>query len=238
MKDQHGFTLVEVLIMAPIMILTIVFLMSFLFSQYGDLTKQGAQINLQTEAQVITFSMEDDVFFSNAFVQDLNAGLIDTYQPSGGWKYNTTPQTLIISEPAITKNRRDPDRQPVFINTVGCDTSVIEDNSPLYNNIIYFVSGTNLYKRVVSAPATMSTCGTSFMKQTCPQAHASTSCPADKLLTDKLDTFAVTYLDTNNNAVSDPEQAERLKVVLTLKDRAYAEDIHSTSTITLRKLNQ
>jgi hypothetical protein len=84
----------------------------------------------------------------------------------------------------------------------------------------------------------MSTCGTSFMKQTCPQAHASTSCPADKLLTDKLDTFAVTYLDTNNNAVSDPEQAERLKVVLTLKDRAYAEDIHSTSTITLRKLNQ
>ncbi len=238
MRDQQGFTLVEVLIMAPIMILTIVFLMSFLFSQFGDLTKQGAQINLQTEAQVITFSMEDDVFFSNAFVQDLNAGLVDAYQPSGGWKYNTTPQTLIISAPAITKNRRDPNRQPVYINTVGCDASVIEDNSPLYNNVIYFVSGTNLYKRVVSAPSSMSTCGTSFVKQTCPQAQSSTSCPPDKLLTDKLDTFTVTYLDTNNNAVSDPEQAERLKVVLALKDKAYAEDIHSSSTITLRKLNQ
>lgn len=238
MKNEQGFTLVEVLIMAPIMILTIVFLMSFLFSQYGQLTQQGAQINLQTEAQVVTFSMEDDVFFANAFVQNLNDGLSDTYQPSGGWKYNTTPQTLIISDPAVTKNHRDANRQPVYINTLGCDASVLDQNSPLYNNIIYFVSGTTLYKRTVSAPSTMSTCGTSFQKQTCPASNATTACPADKILTDKVESFSITYLDSNNVTVTDPELANRLKVVLNLKDKAYGEDIRSSSTITLKRLNQ
>jgi hypothetical protein len=238
MKNEQGFTLVELLIMAPIMILTIVFLMSFLFNQYGDLIKQGAQINLQTEAQVITFSMEDDVFFANGFVQDLNAGLSDSYQPSGGWKYNTTPQTLIISDPAKTKSHRDANRQPVYINTVGCDASVVDQNDPLYNNIIYFVSGTNLYKRIVSAPSTMNTCGTSFQKQSCPAGHTSTACPPDRILTDKLSSFVVTYLDNNNVTVTDPELADRIKVVLTLKDKAYGDDITSSSTITLKKLNQ
>lgn len=237
MKSEHGFTLVEVLIMAPIMIVTIVLLMSFLFSQYGQLIQQGAQINLQTEANNITFSMQDDVFFAQAFVQNLNDGLVDSYQPNGGWNYNTTPQTLIISDPAQTKNHRDANRAPVYINTVGCGAN-IEDNSPLYNNIIYFVSGTNLYKRIVTAPNTMPTCGTSFQKQTCPQANSSNSCPPDRIVTDKLNSFTITYYDNNNTVVTDPELANRITVNLQLKDKAFGEDIFSNSTISLKKLNQ
>lgn len=237
-NNEQGFTLVEVLIMAPVMILVIVTLMSFLFSQYGQLIQQGSAINLQTEAQVITFSMEDDVFFANSFSQTINDGLIDTYQPSGGWAYNSTPATMIISTPALTKNRRSSDRQPVYINTLGCDPGVLEENSLLYNNVIYFASGTKLYKRTVSAPASMSTCGTSFAKQSCPQASSSTACPPDKVLTDKLENFTVTYLDANNVTVTDPEQADRIRFVLNLKDVAFGEDIRSSSTITLKKLNQ
>lgn len=237
-KQEHGFTLVEVLIMAPIMIVTIVLMMSFLFNQYGQLIQQGSQLNLDSEAHNITFSMEDDVFFARAFVQDLNAGFSDTYQPSGGWTYNTTPQTLIISTAALTANRRSDNRAPVYINTEGCDAANLENNSVLYNNVIYFVSGTNLSKRIISAPATMSTCGTSYQKQSCPAAQATTSCPADRALTDKLNTFTVTYLDDNNVVVTDPEQAQRIKVDIQLKDKAFGEDIYASSSITMRKLNQ
>lgn len=238
-NDQsEGFTLVEVLIMAPIMVVTIVMMTSFLFNQYGQLIEQGSKINLDNEAQVITFSMEDDVFFASAFVQSLNDGLVDAHQPSGGWNYNTNPQTLIISTPTATKSHRDPAREPVYIDTVGCDPSVLEENSPLHNNIIYFASGTNLYKRIVSAPSGMATCGTSFQKQSCPSAQSSTSCPPDRLLTDKLQSFVVTYIDNNNVTTTDPEQASRIKVVLSLKDKAFGEDITSSSTITFKKLNE
>jgi competence protein ComGC len=236
---ERGFTLVEILVISPIMMVTIIFLMSFLFSQYGQLTQQGALINLQVENQNITFSMQDDVFFARSFESDKNANLTDAYAPSGGWTYNTTPQTLILSTPALTANRRSANRTPVYINTEGCSPiDVLQSNSELYNNVIYYVSGTNLYKRVLSAPSTMTTCGTSFMKQTCPQAQSSTACPPDRQLTDKLNSFTVTYYDTSNTVVATPEQAERITVTIQLKDKAFAEDIFSTNSITLRKLNQ
>jgi hypothetical protein len=139
---------------------------------------------------------------------------------------------------ALTTNKRSPNRKPVYINTLGCaPDDVLQQNDELYNNTIYFVSGTNLYKRTLTAPVALATCGTSFQKQTCPLANSSATCPPDKLLTDKLNTFSITYYDTGNTVVTSPELAEKIKVNVQLKDRAFAEDIYASSTVTLRKVN-
>lgn len=235
---QAGFTLVEVLIMSPIMMITIIITMTFLFNQYGQLTQQGAQVNLNVEAQNIVFSMQDDIFFASSFNQTMNDNLEDSYQPGGGWQYNATPANLIIATPALTASHRAENREPVYIDTEGCDPSVIEQNAVLLNNIIYFSNGSNLYKRIISAPSDMATCGTSYLKQSCPAASANPSCPADRLLTDKLNSITYTYYDTNNAVVTNPEQAEKVKIDLQLKDRAFAEDIFSDTSITLKRLNQ
>jgi type II secretory pathway pseudopilin PulG len=235
---QKGFTLIEVLVVAPLMMMTIIIMMTYLFNLFGQLTQEGASLRLTTDAQLITLALQDDVYFANAFVSTNNAGLTDAYEPSGGWNYNTDPETLIISTPALTKNNRDPNRQPVYINTEGCEPENISANSFLYNNVIVFVSGTNLYKRILTSPTSMDTCGTSYDKQTCPENHSSTSCPKDILLSDKLDSFKVSYFDSNNTEVSTPEQAQLIKVEVQLKDRAFAEDIFGNSSITLKRLNQ
>lgn len=236
--SQKGFTLIEVLIMSPIIMVTVVLLMSYLFNQYGQLTQQGALIDLQVEAQNIIFGMQDDILFAKSFESDINPNLVDTYQPGGGWTSSTTPPTLIISDLALTTNRRDPNRSPVYINTLGCTPDdVLEQNDELYNNTIYFVSGTNLYKRTLTAPSAMSTCGTPYQLQTCPSANATVTCPADKLLTDKLDTFSITYYDTGNTVVTSPELAEKIQVSLQLKDKAFAEFIYASASSTLRKVN-
>jgi hypothetical protein len=181
--------------------------------------------------------MQDDIFYADAFTSSLNSGLVDAYQPSGGWKPNTTPQTLIISTPALTANHRSDTRQPVFINTYGCSSDVLEDNAPLLNNVIYFANGSTLYKRIVTAPSTLATCGTSFFKQSCPTGHTSSTCEADRVVTTQLNSFTLTYYDQNNTVVTTPELASKVKVDLQLKDRAFAEDIYSSSSITLKKLN-
>lgn len=235
---DNGFTLVEVLIMSPIIMVTVVLLMSYLFSQYGQLTQQGALINLQVEAQNIIFGMQDDLLFAKSFGSDKNANLTDTYQPSGGWSAATTPPTLIISDLALTTNKRDANRKPVYIDTYGCSPqSTLEQNDELYNNTIYFVSGTKLYKRTLTAPSSLAVCGTKYQKQTCPSANSSSTCPPDKMLTDKLNTFSITYYDTGNSTVTSPELAEKVKVTVQLKDKAFAEDIYANATATLRKLN-
>lgn len=237
--DMGGFTLIEILIMSPIIMVTIVLLTSYMFTQYGQLTEQGALINLQTEAQNIVFSMQDDLLFAHSFESNMNANLADTYKPTAGWKNNTTPPTLIISDVALTTNRRNAVRKPVYINTYGCSPqATLELNDELLENTVYFVSGTNLYKRIITAPSTLSVCGTPYQRQTCPAANATTVCPPDRQLTDKLSTFAVTYYDTDNVVTTSPEAAEKVKIDITLKDRAFADDIYASSTVTLRKLNQ
>lgn len=236
--NSSGFSLVELLILGPILMVTIVMTMSFLFGQYGQLTQQGALINLRTDAQTITFSMQDDVFFAANFAQTKNANLDDTYAPSGGWDYDTDPQTLIISTPALTDDHRSDDREPVYINTLGCDPGTVDQNDLLFNNIIYFVEGTTLYKRVLSAPASMSTCGTSHLDQTCPAANATESCQADVVMTDKLHEFNITYYTADNTVTTDPELAEKIVVDIELTDVAYAEDIYASSSVTMKRLNE
>lgn len=237
--NQRGFTLVELIVMAPVLMLTIILTMSYLFGQYGQLTQQSAEVNLRVEAQSISFSMQDDIFFATNFASSKNSNLEDSYAPSGGWTHDTTPQTLIVSTAALTTNSKDEARQPVYIDTLGCTPDdVKQQNSELLNNIIYFVDGEKLYKRTLSAPASMATCGTSYEKQTCPAANATSSCPADIMLTDKLNSFQVTYYDNNNNVTTTPENAFKVKLYVQLKDKAFAEDIYADGSLTVKRLNQ
>lgn len=238
-SKSSGFTLVELLVISPIILVTLMTALTFLFNQYGHLVKQNGQLDLQLEAQNILFGLQDDLWYANAFTSDLNSNLIDTYQPGGGWTYNTTPQTLIISTPALTKNHRDPNRQPVYINESSCTPPDGNgENSALYNNVVYFVSGTNFYKRNITAPSNLALCGTSYIKQNCPAGHTSSSCPLDITLSSHLNALSIVYYDTNNTTTTTPEAAESVRVSMNLKDKAFGEDISASSSIRLRKLNQ
>jgi len=238
-RQSSGFTLIELLIICPILMAIIAFMMNYLFNQYGQLVSQNAKVNLQVGAQSAIFSLQDDIFFSNAFVSDLNDNLSDTWAPSGGWHASANPTVFIMSTPALTASHRKANREPVYINTLGCTpNSVKEQNDALYNNIVVWVSGSNLYKRVVSAPSNLATCGSSWQKQTCPVGHTSSSCPADILLTDKLSSFSVLYYDSNGTQVSTPEQANAVKLTINLADTAYAENVTGSSSITVRRLNK
>jgi len=131
LRPKQWFTLVELLIICPIVMAIIAFMMNYLFNQYGQLTAQNAQVNLQVGAQAATFSMQDSIFFANAFVSDLNDNLSDSNAPSGGWHASSSPVVLIISTPALTASHRSTSREPVYINTLGCSPdSVKQEMTP------------------------------------------------------------------------------------------------------------
>lgn len=238
---QKGFTLVELLVIAPVVMVTIVIAISFLFSLYGQLIQQAAKLNLQSDAQTILFGLQDDLSFATEFSTTKDSSLTDPYAPSGGWTYNSTPKTLIVLSPATTANHRNPNRQTVYINQLGCTPGVsletMQENPLAYNNIIYFVNGTNLYKRVLSPPAATNTCGTSFLKQTCPAANATTTCQKDILLSNNLSSFTITYYNSNNAVVTDPTTADKVKVDIELSVQAFAEVVKANSSLTMRKFN-
>jgi hypothetical protein len=236
---ERGFTLVELLVIGPVMLLATITAMTFLFNQYGQIVKQDGQLRLRMEAQNLLFGFQDDLWFANQFSSTINSNLSDPYQPAGGWNNATSPPTLIVSLTALTTNQRDPNRQPVYINESTCTPPDGDGaNSILYNNTIYFQEDTNLYKRTLTAPAGLATCGTSYEKQTCPEANSSPTCRADPVLSDHVTSFSVTYYDVDNVVTTTPESAESVEVSLTLTDKAFGENVTATSSLRLRKLNQ
>jgi len=236
---ERGFTLVELLVIGPVMLLAAITTMTFLINQYGQVVKQDGQLRLRMESQNLLFGFQDDLWFANQFSSTINSNLSDPYEPTGGWSSATTPPTLIVSLTALTTNQRDPNRQPVYINESTCTPPDGNGaNSILYNNTIYFLEGTNLYKRTLTAPAGLVTCGTSYEKQTCPQANSSPTCRADPVLSDHVTSFSVIYYDVDNVVTTIPENAESVEVNLTLTDKAFGETVTANSNLRLRKLNQ
>lgn len=243
---QGGFTLLEVLVVAPIFLITTFTLLGYLIDQYGQLVQKTAKLNLAIEAQSLLFVLEDELTFAHGYdetiTDDADSQLSDPNQPSGGWDFNTNPDTLIVQEYAATAHHRQANREFVYRNVYGCDAGVIESNPIVLNNIIYFVEGTSLYKRTLTPGNTNTLCNSNYKKQTCPEAVATTDCPADVFVTDKVSDFNVEYLEENNQPLDDeagdsPTAARLVRVTLTLEDIAFGETVQESASLTIKNLN-
>lgn len=234
--NSDGFTLMELVIIGPILMATIAILMNFMFNQYGQLLVQNTAVNMQVQAGNILASIKPEAANAASFVSQINSGQSDDFAPNGGWVANNKSNVLILSTSALTSPYGTANSQKVYINTAGCEPEANRlSNDPLLVNIVYFSEGSNLYRRVLSNKGNASTCGNNYFKQTCPSANSSSDCPEDKLLTNQLDEFKVSYIDQNGNETSRPEEGSLIKISLKLKDKAYAETVVAGSNITIRR---
>lgn len=234
--NSKGFTLMELVIIGPILMAVIAIMMNFMFNQYGQLLVQNTAVNLQVQSGNILASIKPEASNASSYVSSINSGQNDEFAPSGGWSANNNSGVLIISTPALTAPYGKADSQKVFINSVGCEPENTRmGNDTLLVNIVYFAEGNNLYRRVLSSSGNLSTCGNNYFKQTCPSSNSSSSCPEDKLLTNQLDEFKVSYVDQNGNITAKPEEGAMVKISLKLKDKAYAETVTAGSELTIRK---
>jgi hypothetical protein len=87
------------------------------------------------------------------------------------------------------------------------------------NNIIYFVQGGTMYKRIIAAPVTGNTA-----KTTCPASSATSSCPADKELLHNVTAFSVSYLNGQNQSVS-PTDARAVELHVTVNKKVFGEPV-------------
>jgi type II secretory pathway pseudopilin PulG len=123
--NNQGFTLVELLIICPILMVVIAILMNFIFNQYGQLLVQNTAIDLQVQSSQIISAIKDDVEKSPALVSQLDTELIDNNAPDGGWKADNN-SVLMMSIPAYTNKSDVSGVQKVLINSRGCSPSKSE----------------------------------------------------------------------------------------------------------------
>lgn len=240
--NQKGFTLVEIMVVAPIFILVAMGMLGYLIDRYGQTLIKSAEVSLTVDAQAITLNLEDELAFATNFGDTLATNLSDPNEPNGGWTFNTSPNTLIIYEQARTGDIRDPNSDVILSQP--CNGSTVA-----LNNLIYFSQDNNnnnyksLYKRTI-VPDSSSICATNFRNLSCPSAvmGANNCSNADVLVTDKLIDFQITYFDEDNVAIDinnggNPLTAQKVTVEITLGDIAYGEEVQAESSLTVKRFN-
>ena len=96
--NQAGFTLVELVVVMPIILLITGYMLSILFDQFGQMVIDVAEANLRLEAQTMLLNLEDELLFATEYGEALHAHVSDDHAPIGGWDSTNSAETLIIYE--------------------------------------------------------------------------------------------------------------------------------------------
>lgn len=211
---QKGFTLVEMLVVAPIVILAIGAFLTVIISMTGQVLASRASNSLSYNVQDALNHIEQDVKMSSAFLAT-NAVLGD----SQGYNDDTTAFTnvagasgtsLILSMVATTANPVSTSSSYVYLKNQPNDCSAPQNNIPFTYNIVYFVKDSVLYRRTIM-PAnyndtTNTVCSVPWQQPSCSAAYmaahtGSTFCKTqDVELVDGVDPGNFTIQYFNNEA--------------------------------------
>lgn len=252
---QAGFTLVEIAVIAPIVLLAIIGILALLINLMGNNLAARTEVAIVHDTNAALNTIEDDIRITSAFIPGKDTDFSDPYGSNGSgaaWDYkgsSATSRVLILRAYATTRSPRDSQKQPVYINESGCGANIILSNPALTTNIIYFLQNGSLYRRTLTRTGP-STCAPQFQRQSCPPNLASpnTICKAtDALLVSGVTNFSPSYFASAEtpNAIdvyntTDPNALNAAKTVdvkLEVERRINGKPFKLTRNLRVTKLN-
>lgn len=191
-NTKRGFTLVEMVIIAPIVILVIGIFIYTIITMTGDvMAGRAANVlayNIQDALNRIEadFKISDGYLSTNSFDIQLPQGLDSTTT-----KFTTaisgtiTNSPLIIKSYATDKNPLSADRNVIHKKGTLIDCSnpaLVAQNEILIINIVYFVKDGTLWRRIIMPSdytSPTSYCGTPWQQPSCTTGWTESFCKTD-----------------------------------------------------------
>ncbi len=221
-NSQRGFTLVEVAVVVPMIIIIVVGILAMLILLVGNNVIQGSRSGLVNNTRAAFTNIEKDVDNSSSFIPSVlsNVNFKDNNEPGLTGTYKTNG-TLASGSPSINLNSLfiqsynqivDPNDSsgtkiiPAFKGTAPCSGAAIAQSSNIVPIVvIYFVNNGTLYRRTIIDRTTPAACGTVLVKQACP-AGISGGTPAcavqDVALLANVSQFKVDYYQNASDATA------------------------------------
>lgn len=156
-KRPTGFTLIEVLVIAPIVLLFIGAFISSIIYLTGDTLYESGRVKTMDDLHVALDRVESDVKMSGAFLATNNM----TVTTPQGFNNDTTAftnnaatgTTLILNTFVTNANPLSPTRGLVNLANMpnACGTPNFGQNQVMTMNTVYFVKDNSLWRRTVAA---------------------------------------------------------------------------------------
>jgi hypothetical protein len=248
---KRGFTIVEILIVAPIVILVIGVFIGVVVNMTGDVLATRGADTLAYNIQDALNRIEQDVTVSGGFLATNNITLTSPQ----GYDDGTAPFTnigangtmLILNSYATSTNPLSSVNNTIYAANQPnpCSSAQISQNPAVIFNIVYFVKNGTLWRRVV-APANYATAGCSvpWQQPSCSPGVSNVFCKSQDIrLVDGINSsngFSIDYYtnssSTTPNDSSNPSNAVRQAILQTTNTVAVT--INATANIAGRSASQ
>jgi len=252
--QKNGFTIVEILIIAPVVILVIGAFISAIVFMTGNILASRGSTTLAYNIQDALNRIEQDVRSSAAFLATNNITLTSPqgYNDDTTAFHNsdvTNGKMLILNTYATTTNPTTTTRNIVYVpNTPNaCASPLINANTPVMMDVIYFVKSNTLWRRVVATNsyATIG-CSLPWQQPSCAPSVVNAFCKTqDVKLVEGIQAggFSVGYFPTpgsttENTVASDSSQTDATRLVALRANSTVVITITATNIISGRTVTQ
>jgi type II secretory pathway pseudopilin PulG len=223
--SQKGFTLIEMLVVAPVIILMIGVIIGTISSVTGKSLRMNEKNAMTLDVQNALTAIESDMRrsqeilgttgavpspqgvdnISTAFTT--NFGASPTYYTSG---------PIILEAVATTLSPLNPNRNPVYLNTPNssCSANTIESNNPYTIKYVYFLENGNLWRRTIMNNGTACTSTVPWQEASCKPGYTNTTvCKTDdELLLENVTSLQAQYY-TDSNTTSPQNNTNNIKSI-------------------------
>jgi len=265
-KHSNGFTVTELLIVAPIVVLVIGTFIAAIVNMTGDVLVSRSQNSLIYNINDTLSRIEQDIKLSSSFLPSTSAGTngIPPTAPQGAdnstnldfKNINTTGSVLILKSVATIDNPLSSTRNLVYLKgSKSCSDSGIDQAEAMPVDVIYFVKNGTLWKRTVmpsgydtgGCNAITKAAATPWQLPTCAPGLSGTICKTQdtKLVDGIADNtgFIVNYYSspsstTPNTIASDITKNDATRLTALQSVNTVNVTINSTISIAGRDVNQ
>lgn len=200
-----GFTLIEMLVIAPVVILAIGAFLTVTISMTGEVISSRASNVLAYDVQEALNRIEQDVKLSTTFLAESNVTLVTSgdaqYQNGAAQGYNNDStkwenirtdgkKALILNMIVTNGNPLDDGSGIVYLKNQpnACDNPNVTKNKPMTMNVVYFVKDDALWRRTImpsNYAVSADTCTTPWQVPSCAPGYTAAFCKTEdeKLLT-------------------------------------------------------
>ena len=257
-SSEHGLTLIEVVVVAPLIILLIGTIIVMLSNLTGDslytqekntsaYNVQNALDDIETSVRLATrfehsiavtspFGRSDSQVTFYADAEDLGDMLFD----NGGY------DVLLLKSVATDLSPYDPNRQLVYEGPGACDSS----NSLYWYMLVYFVDADTktLRKRTILQPnltypfpTSNPPCATPYQRSSCENGSPSPCVTKDEILLNNVTDMQIQYYEQPSStavlATTSAPSAQVASITITRGTKAGGEDITYSGTVRATRLN-
>lgn len=253
--NTPGFTLVEIAVVAPIVILIIGIFIGIAVALTGNaLEARGTSIAIH-EANAAIKQIKHDIRTSQNFLS-ANTIPLQSGQGRNGYTSNFTNSdgsTLILSQYAYTKAVSSKNRELVYLQNKPnpCDVPAVTSNDTLMYNVVYFIKTVDgkktLWRRTILPNTYLSAgCNDPAQVPSCSEGATQTFCKAtDVMVLDNIDEFSISYYKKPNEIlkITTPtlqgslDNAQTIEIKISTKNKLGGRIIDYSTAFRATKIN-